>query len=145
MTHARVHGIEGSQVVPYLNRLADYLWMAARQVEPDWESSTGRCSGMSFTVRTAPSVDAAKADVLVVPVLDGLEWGPGADLVADALGEGLTDFLAAQDFTGAAGQHVAVPGGDSRLRQGGPGRARLRGRRRGAAAGGRRRRQGDHR
>ena len=66
---------------------------------------------MSFTVRTAPSVDAAKADVLVVPVLDGLVWGPGADLVADALGEGLTDFLAAQEFTGAAGQHVAVPGG----------------------------------
>ena len=29
----------------------------------------GRCSGMSFKVRTAPSVDAAKADVLVVPVL----------------------------------------------------------------------------
>ncbi len=41
VTHTRAHGIEGSQVVPYLNRLADYLWMAARRVEPDWESSRG--------------------------------------------------------------------------------------------------------
>jgi cob(I)alamin adenosyltransferase len=38
--HEALHGIEGSQVVPYLNRLADYLWMAARGVEPQWESST---------------------------------------------------------------------------------------------------------
>jgi cob(I)alamin adenosyltransferase len=41
VTHARAHSIEGSHVVPYLNRLADYLWMAARLVEPDWESSRG--------------------------------------------------------------------------------------------------------
>ena len=40
VAHAAMHRIEGSQVVPYLNRLADYLWMAARSMEPEWESST---------------------------------------------------------------------------------------------------------
>jgi cob(I)alamin adenosyltransferase len=39
VTHTTAHGIEGSHVVPYLNRLADYLWMAARGVEPSWEPS----------------------------------------------------------------------------------------------------------
>ena len=29
-------GLEGSQVVPYLNRLADYLFMLARAVEGEW-------------------------------------------------------------------------------------------------------------
>ncbi len=40
VAHEASHRIEGSQVVPYLNRLADYLWMAARSMEPRWESST---------------------------------------------------------------------------------------------------------
>jgi len=41
VTHTAAHGIEGSFVVPYLNRLADYLWMAARSVETRWETSRG--------------------------------------------------------------------------------------------------------
>jgi cob(I)alamin adenosyltransferase len=31
-----VAGIEGSQVVPYLNRLADYLYVLARAAEAAW-------------------------------------------------------------------------------------------------------------
>lgn len=36
VTHCRVAGIEGSQVVPYLNRLADYLYVLARAAEAAW-------------------------------------------------------------------------------------------------------------
>jgi leucyl aminopeptidase len=67
---------------------------------------------VSVKVKTAESIGAAKADVLVVPVMDGLTWGPGADLVMGALGDGLTDFLVAQEFTGAAGQSASVPGAE---------------------------------
>ena len=35
VTHLRAAGIEGSQVVPYLNRLGDYLFMLARAAEGD--------------------------------------------------------------------------------------------------------------
>ncbi|CAN5317675.1 leucyl aminopeptidase [soil metagenome] len=65
---------------------------------------------MSIEVKTATSIAKAKTEVLVVPVFDGLTWGPGADEVADSLGDALTDFLAAQEFTGAAGQTASVPG-----------------------------------
>lgn len=41
VSHTAAHGIEGSMVVPYLNRLADYLWMAAREAETTWEPSRG--------------------------------------------------------------------------------------------------------
>ncbi len=36
VTHVRVGGIEDSNIVPFLNRLADYLYMAARATEADW-------------------------------------------------------------------------------------------------------------
>jgi cob(I)alamin adenosyltransferase len=39
VTHVRDAGLEGSQVVPYLNRLADYLYMAARAAEDSWTPS----------------------------------------------------------------------------------------------------------
>jgi len=39
VTHAKTQGIAGSQVVPYLNRLADYLYMAARAAEAAWTPS----------------------------------------------------------------------------------------------------------
>ncbi len=39
VAHTRTAGIEGSHVVPYLNRLADYLYMAARAAEADWTPS----------------------------------------------------------------------------------------------------------
>jgi cob(I)alamin adenosyltransferase len=39
VTHLRAAGIEGSQVVPYLNRLGDYLYMLARAAEGEWTPS----------------------------------------------------------------------------------------------------------
>ena len=39
VAHARDAAVEGSLVVPYLNRLADYLWMAARAAEDAWTPS----------------------------------------------------------------------------------------------------------
>ncbi len=39
VAHVRTSGAEGSHVVPYLNRLADYLYMAARAAEAAWTPS----------------------------------------------------------------------------------------------------------
>ncbi len=39
VTHARKGGHEQSHVVPYLNRLADYLFMLARAAEESWTPS----------------------------------------------------------------------------------------------------------
>ena len=39
VAHVRATGLEGSQAVPYLNRLADYLYTLARSAEADWEPS----------------------------------------------------------------------------------------------------------
>lgn len=39
IAHLRAAGIEGSLVVPYLNRLGDYLYMLARAAEGDWTPS----------------------------------------------------------------------------------------------------------
>ena len=36
VTHLRAAQVEDSHVVPFLNRLADYLYMAARAAEDDW-------------------------------------------------------------------------------------------------------------
>lgn len=39
VSYARAGGLEGSHVVPYLNRLADYIYMLARAGEGQWLSS----------------------------------------------------------------------------------------------------------
>jgi cob(I)alamin adenosyltransferase len=39
VTHTSTHGITDTLTVVYLNRLADYLWMAARNAEESWTSS----------------------------------------------------------------------------------------------------------
>jgi cob(I)alamin adenosyltransferase len=39
VAHLRTAGIEGSQVVPYLNRLGDYLYLSARAAEGMWTPS----------------------------------------------------------------------------------------------------------
>lgn len=39
VTHARRGGFEESQAIPYLNRLADYLFMLARAAEESWTPS----------------------------------------------------------------------------------------------------------
>jgi leucyl aminopeptidase len=57
-------------------------------------------------------------DLLIVPVFADLVWGPGAAAVAEDLGSWLDPFLEAREFTGAAGQLVAVPGGSRPPRAG---------------------------
>jgi cob(I)alamin adenosyltransferase len=39
VAHLRAEGIEGSLVVPFLNRLGDYLYMLARAAEGEWTPS----------------------------------------------------------------------------------------------------------
>ncbi len=39
VTHQRIAGLEGSHVVAYLNRLADYLYILARSAETTWAPS----------------------------------------------------------------------------------------------------------
>lgn len=39
---AETGGLDGSSVVPYLNRLADYIYMLARAAEADWTPSRTR-------------------------------------------------------------------------------------------------------
>jgi cob(I)alamin adenosyltransferase len=39
VAYAAADGLEGSEVVRYLNRLADYLYMLARAAETDWTPS----------------------------------------------------------------------------------------------------------
>ena len=39
VTHARSGGFENSRVIPFLNRLADYLFMLARAAEESWTPS----------------------------------------------------------------------------------------------------------
>jgi cob(I)alamin adenosyltransferase len=39
VTHVRQSGVEDSFVVPYLNRLADYLYVLARSAEASWVPS----------------------------------------------------------------------------------------------------------
>jgi leucyl aminopeptidase len=54
---------------------------------------------------------APKADLLVVPVFSGARPGPGAELVDDALGGTLADFMREADFDGKRGEVLAVPTG----------------------------------
>ena len=37
--YAEAGGLDGSSVVPFLNRMADYVYMLARDAEPEWEPS----------------------------------------------------------------------------------------------------------
>ncbi|NNC91697.1 MAG: leucyl aminopeptidase [Acidimicrobiia bacterium] len=55
-----------------------------------------------------PLADAS-ADVLVVPVLGERNWGPGADWVADQLGDFLVDYLEEIDFQGKPGATASIP------------------------------------
>jgi leucyl aminopeptidase len=54
---------------------------------------------------------APDADLLVVPVFSGGQLGPGAQLVDDALGDALPDFMQEADFDGKRGEVLAVPTG----------------------------------
>jgi leucyl aminopeptidase len=54
---------------------------------------------------------APKADLLVVPIISGAQFGPGAQLVDDALGGTLAEFMQETDFDGKRGEVLAVPTG----------------------------------
>ncbi|MDH3471837.1 MAG: leucyl aminopeptidase [Acidimicrobiia bacterium] len=56
---------------------------------------------------SGPIADA-EVEVVVVPVGTERQWGPGAEAVADAIGDWLTAHLDTEDFTGKAGQTVMV-------------------------------------
>ena len=60
-------------------------------------------------VRTGPAVAEGSGDLLVVPVMSELSWGPGADWAAGMLGDWLEPHLAGCEFTGKAGQVAVVP------------------------------------
>jgi leucyl aminopeptidase len=54
---------------------------------------------------------AADADLFVVPVFSGARPGPGAELVDDAIGGTLVEFMQETDFDGTRGELLAVPTG----------------------------------
>ena len=54
---------------------------------------------------------APKADLFVVPIFSGAKFGPGAQLVDDALDGRLTEFMQETDFEGKRGDVLAVPTG----------------------------------
>ena len=54
---------------------------------------------------------APKADLFVVPVFSGAQLGPGAQLVDDAIGGTLAEFMQETDFDGKRGEVLAVPTG----------------------------------
>lgn len=54
---------------------------------------------------------APKADLYVVPVFSGGLLGPGAQLVDDAIGGTLAEFMRETDFDGKRGEVLAVPTG----------------------------------
>jgi leucyl aminopeptidase len=60
-------------------------------------------------VRTGPAVAEGTGDLLVVPVMTDLAWGPGADWAAERLGDWLEPHLAGREFTGKANQVAVVP------------------------------------
>jgi leucyl aminopeptidase len=66
-----------------------------------------------IAIETGPAVAEGSGDLLVVPVLSGPVWGPGADWVAERLGGWIDGYLAAADFTGKTGQVATLPGGEA--------------------------------
>lgn len=63
---------------------------------------------MDITV--TPNLEEVTADLLVLPVFQELNWGPGTEAVVAGLGEWLGDYLEGLDFTGKSGQMASVPG-----------------------------------
>jgi leucyl aminopeptidase len=59
------------------------------------------------------ALDEASGDLLAVPVFAENTDGPGVAWIRGRLGDWLDDYVASNDFTGKAGQQVAVPGGDT--------------------------------
>jgi leucyl aminopeptidase len=60
-------------------------------------------------IEAGGAVTEAAGDVLIVPVLGERNWGPGADWVAEQLGDFLTDYLDEIDFQGKPGSVASLP------------------------------------
>ena len=120
---AAAHGgwLGESQVVPYLNRLADLVYTLARWQEgqfrpvrtPIPESTHphrahGGLVSLTFTTITT-AADRVAADLLAVGVAKGGDLGPGAAVVDAALGGALAEFLDEAGFEGRLGETLAVP------------------------------------
>ena len=58
---------------------------------------------------SSTAADKVRADLLAVPVFADRRLGPGADVVAAALGGDLAEFMAEADFDGKRGETLAVP------------------------------------
>jgi leucyl aminopeptidase len=58
---------------------------------------------------SAVAADRAAADLLAVPVFAGRRLGPGADVVDDALGGALAEFMEETGFEGKRGETLPVP------------------------------------
>ena len=56
-------------------------------------------------------LESESGEALAVPVFEDRTWGPGADWAAEQLGGRLDEYLDEQDFSGKAGEVVAVPTG----------------------------------
>ena len=63
-------------------------------------------------VVAGPDVPRGGGEICVVPVFADRVWGPGAEVVADALGDWVDGYLEAQDFSGKTGQKAMLPAGD---------------------------------
>ena len=64
-------------------------------------------------VVAGPELGDGSGDALVVPVFADLTWGPGAEWAVEALGDWVSDYLEAQDFSGKTGQLATLPGGEA--------------------------------
>ncbi len=60
-------------------------------------------------IAAATGIESTSADVLVLPVLGGRNWGPGGDWVAGELGDFLTDSLDEVEFQGKPGSVAVLP------------------------------------
>ncbi len=56
-------------------------------------------------------LESEAGGALATPVFEDLTWGPGADWAAEQLGDWLDAYLDEQDFSGKAGEILAVPTG----------------------------------
>ncbi len=63
-----------------------------------------------ITIEARGPISEVAADGLIVPVGADRAWGPGADWVAEQLGDWLDGYLDQLDFTGKPGQVAAIPG-----------------------------------
>lgn len=63
---------------------------------------------MEITV--VPDLDGAAGDLLVLPVYQDRNWGPGTEAAVARAGEGLDAYFDGVDFIGKVGQTALVPG-----------------------------------